>query len=256
MISTLNFAPNRLPFRKPRIVVIEIALVLAMVVVFGAFSSSAQAQSGSRPIKNRPPGSQPFQGRPSERKAEASSEIALAREKARAAKKQFDTVKKLSRYGSASQKDLRDAEVLKRIAILDLSSLESPELKLQNSLTRAKVVFNYRSKEFAVTESLYNRGAASKLKFQRAKTARDVAKSQLKAVQSDSDAQRKIHVINAATSRYESALKEHRLAAKLMKSGSISQAVMDRADRILEDAQSDLAEAKKSLGAKAYEVQQ
>ena len=62
--------------------------------------------------------------------------------------------------------------------------------------------------------------------------------------------------INAANSKFQLALKEHQLASKLLQSGSISQAEMDRVKSNLKIAESALVEAKKSLGAKATQVQQ
>ena len=132
----------------------------------------------------------------------------------------------------------------------------SPEREQRNSLLRAKIIFNYRSKELEIVESLYQRGSAPQLDFQRAKIARDVAQARLKAAQSDSQTQQKIQTINAANSKLQLAQKEHLLASKLLKTGSISQAEMDRARSNLEIAESALTEAKKSLGAKATEVQQ
>ena len=105
-------------------------------------------------------------------------------------------------------------------------------------------------------KSLYQRGSAPQLDFQRAKIARDVAESRLKAAQSVSQTQQKIQIINAANSKLQLAQKEHQLASKLLQSGSISQVEMDRAKSNLEVAKSALVEAKKSLGAKATQVQQ
>ncbi len=233
------------PVSNSRIVfwVLKSLLVMAPVFAIVFFSGTVHAQFGERPFKNE-----------ADNASDAS--ITRAREKAKSAKKKFETVKKLSQRGSSSRKELRDAELFKRLAILELSDLVSPELKQQNSLMRAKIVFNYRSQELEVTKSLYQRGSASQLAYQRARTARDVAQSRLKAAESISDAQRQIQLINAATSKFESAEKEHRLASKLLQSGSISQTVMDRAASNLEIAKSELAEAKKSLGASAVQVQQ
>jgi len=200
----------------------------------------------------------PVQAQSSDRSSEIDPNVQLtqAREKAKAAKKKYETVKRLCQRGSASQKQLRDARLLENLAVLELSNLVSPEREQQNSLLRAKVIFNYRSKELEVIKSLYQRGSAAKLDYQRAKIARDVAQSRLKAAQSDSQTQRKIQTINAANSKFQLAQKEHQLASKLLQSGSISQAAMDRARSNLEIAESALAEAKKSLGAKATQVQQ
>lgn len=212
---------------------------VTLVFVVLLTSSVAQAQFGERPLPASP-----------------DLELTQAREKAKSAKKKYDTIKRLSQRGSASQKELRDAKLLKGLAMLELSNLVSPELEEQNSLMRASLVFKYRNQELKVIKSLYQRGSASQLDYQRAKTAQEVAQSQLKAVKSVSQAQRKIQIVKAAKSRFESAQKEHELATKLLKSGSISQSVMDRATSNLEIARSGLSEAKKSLGAKAVQVQQ
>ena len=140
--------------------------------------------------------------------------------------------------------------------MLELSNLVSPQLEQQNSLMRAKLVFNYRSQELEVVKRLYQRGSASQLDYQRAKTAQEVAQSRFKAARSVSQAQRKIQIVNAANSRFESAQKEFELATRLLKTGSISQSTMDRAASNLKIAESELAEAKKSLGAKAVQVTQ
>ena len=200
----------------------------------------------------------PVQAQSSDRSSEIDPNVQLtqAREKAKAAKKKYETVKRLCQRGSASQKQLRDALLLENLAVLELSNLVSPEREQQNSLLRAKIILNYRSKELEVIKSLYQRGSAPQLDFQRAKIARDVAQSRLKAAQSDSQTQRRIQTINAANSKFQLAQKEHQLAGKLLQSGSISQAEMDRAKSNLEVAKSALVEAKKSLGAKATQVQQ
>jgi len=200
----------------------------------------------------------PAQAQSSDRSVEIAPNVKLtqAREKAKTAKKTYDTVKRLRQRGSASQKQLRDARLLENLAVLELASLVSPEREQRNSLLRAKIIFNYRSKELEIVESLYQRGSAPQLDFQRAKIARDVAQARLKAAQSDSQTQQKIQTINAANSKLQLAQKEHLLASKLLKTGSISQAEMDRARSNLEIAESALTEAKKSLGAKATEVQQ
>ena len=223
--------------RKIRFTTTRIVIVFFVLL---ASSSVSQAQFGERPLP------------------EDSSDLELtqAREKAKSAKKKYEIVKKLNRRGSASQKELRDSKLLKGLAMLELSNLVSPELEQQNALMRAKLVFNYRSQELELTKRLYQRGSASQLAYQRAKTAQEVAQSRLKAAQSVSQAQRKIQIVRAANSRFESAQKEHQLAKKLLRSGSISQSEMDRATSNLETAKSGLVEAKKSLGAKAVQVQQ
>jgi len=215
-----------------------LSLALWLFLGTGNFGAPVQAQSSDRSIEIDP-----------------NVKLTQAREKAKAAIKKYDTVKKLCQRGSASQKQLRDARLLENLAVLELSNLVSPERKQQNSLLRAKIILNYRSKELEVIKSLYQRGSAPQLDFQRAKIARDVAQSRLKAAQSVSQAQQKIQLINAANSKLQLAQKEHLLAGKLLQSGSISQSEMDQAKSNLEIAKSALVEAKKSLGAKAAQVQ-
>ena len=215
-----------------------LSLALWLFLGTGNFGAPVQAQSSDRSIEIDP-----------------NVKLTQAREKAKAAIKKYDTVKKLCQRGSASQKQLRDARLLENLAVLELSNLVSPERKQQNSLLRAKIILNYRSKELEVIKSLYQRGSAPQLDFQRAKIARDVAQSRLKAAQSVSQAQQKIQLINAANSKLQLAQKEHQLAGKLLQSGSISQSEMDQAKSNLEIAKSALVEAKKSLGAKAAQVQ-
>lgn len=204
-------------------------------------------------IANAQFGERPFDQASAE---DSIAEITRAREKAKAAKKKYETVKRLRRRGSTSPKELRDAELLKQIAILEYSNLVSPELEQENALIRANLVFNYRSQELGVIKSLHQRGSASQLEYQRAKTARDIARSRLQAVKSISESQRKIQIVKAANSKFDAAQKEHQLAAKLLQSGSISQRVMDRAASNLEIARAELSEAKKSLGATAIQIQQ
>ena len=216
-----------------------LSLALSLFLGIGILGAPALAQSSDRSIEIDP-----------------NVKLTQAREKAKAAKKKYDTIKELCQRGSASQKQLRDARLLENLAVIDLSNLVSPERKQQNSLLRAKIVLNYRSKELEIIKSLYQRGSVAQLDFQRAKIARDVAQSRLKAAQSDSQTQQKIQTINAANSKFKLALREHQLASKLLKTGSISQAEMDRARSNLEIAESALVEAKKSLSAKATQVQQ
>ena len=141
--------------RKIRFTTTRIVIVFFVLL---ASSSVSQAQFGERPLP------------------EDSSDLELtqAREKAKSAKKKYEIVKKLNRRGSASQKELRDSKLLKGLAMLELSNLVSPELEQQNALMRAKLVFNYRSQELELTKRLYQRGSASQLAYQRAKTAQEL----------------------------------------------------------------------------------
>ena len=187
---------------------------------------------------------------------DSSVEVTRAREKAKAAKRRYERVKELGLRGSASQKDVRDAKLFKYLAFLELSDLVSPSSQEENSLLRATLVFNYQTTELEITQSLFQRGAASELEFQRAKTARDVAESRLKAARSETEAQRKFQIIKVANTKLQSAEQEYRLAQKLFSSGSITPSTMEQATSNLKIAKSELSEAKESLGARAIVVEQ
>lgn len=186
----------------------------------------------------------------------ASLEITRAREKAKTTKQQYLTIKRLSEKGSASQKDVRDANLMRKLAIIDLSNLLTPEKQMENALLRGKIVLKYRSEELAVVKKLQQSGSVSQAVYRRASTAYEVAKSRLKAIQGITETQRKIQLIKAAKTKFEAAQTEHSIALNLQKSGSISGAAMNRAVSNLEIAKSELEQMKKSLGASAVQVRQ
>ena len=186
----------------------------------------------------------------------ATAALTEARENVKLTKLRYQRIKRLGQRGSASQKEVRDAELRKRLALLELADLLSPEHEDHNSLMRATVVYNYRNQEFKITETLYQRGSASELEFDRAQAALDIALANLKSAQSDTDSQRKFQAIKAASTRLKTAEKVHQLAQKLYSRGSISQTQMDQASSNLKIAESELAEAKQALGATATPVEQ
>lgn len=186
----------------------------------------------------------------------ASAAITEARENVKIAKRRHQRIKRLGQHGSASQKDIRDAELQKRLALLELADLLSPEREAHNALMRATVVYNYRNKELRITETLYQRGSASELEFDRAQAARDIALANLKSAQSSTDSQRKFQAIQAAGTKFNSAEKVHQLAQRLYSRGTISKPQMDRVSSNLKIAESELAEAKQALGATATLVEQ
>ena len=94
MIRMTKLIFNSHPTGESRVLFFQTAFMLASAITIGMLTSSIQAQSGSRPIRNRPPRSQFLEERSVEPKDESRSEISLAREKARDAKKKFETVKK------------------------------------------------------------------------------------------------------------------------------------------------------------------
>ena len=187
---------------------------------------------------------------------QASAELTEARENLKNAKLRYQRIKRLGQRGSASQKDVRDAELQKRLALLELADLLSPEHEDHNALMRATVVYNYRNEEFKITETLYQRGSASQLEFDRAQAALDIALANLKSAKSESESLRKFQAIKAASTKLKTAEKVHQLAQRLYSRGSISQTQMDQASSNLKIAESELAEAKQALGATATPVEQ
>ena len=187
--------------------------------------------------------------------ADPAKNISLARERVVKAKKELTKVQELSRLGSASQTEVRTAELSKWLALLALSDLMSPDSELKNSRLRAQLIFNYRDEELGVIKKLYERGSTSELKYRRAITARNVAEAELKAVKSDSDAKQKFHAMTAASSKYKEAQNEHQMATKLFESGSLNRAAMDQVSENLEAAKSELADARESFNETANQVQ-
>ena len=181
-------------------------------------------------------------------------EITRAHEKAKTAKKNFERIQRLGELGSASQKSIRDARLAMNLAIIDLSNLVDPAEEQRNMLLRAKLVLQYRSQELDLIRKLFEGGSVSQVTYERTLAARDVAASRLKAMESVTDTQRKLQNIKAAQSKLGVAKKEYEIADHLFQSGSVSKAVWERAKSNLAVAESELAESKKSLGARAFEV--
>jgi hypothetical protein len=183
-------------------------------------------------------------------------QLTRAKEKAISTRKQLAVTKRLVEKGSANQHDLRLADMRSKVALLEYSSLLDPSRTEKNLISKAEVIFLYRSDELAVAKRLYKRRSISKVAFDRAVAGRDVAASNLKAVKSATETQRKIQVIQAAKSRFEIAQKEHEVAQRLFRSDSISRQTMERATSNLKIALAELDASKKALGATATAVQQ
>jgi multidrug resistance efflux pump len=148
------------------------------------------------------------------------------------------------------------ANLRRRIALLDYSSLLDPTRYEKNRLLKAEVVFRYRNRELAVARELYQHGSVSKVMYLRAIAARDIAESNLKAIQSATETQRKFQLIQAARSRLNVAEQEFAIAKRLFASNSISLQAMDRATSNLKIATAELESSKESLGARAIQVRQ
>jgi len=183
-------------------------------------------------------------------------ELTRAREKFDRAQKQLEVIKGLHRKGSANDHALRVADTRRKVALLEYSSLLDPAKAEKNLILKAEVIFQFRSEEFEVAKVLYQKGSMSKVGYQRALSARDVARSNLAAVKSATETQRKIQVIQAAKSKYEFAKKELEVAKRLFESSSISRQTMDRVTSNFKIAAAELEAGKESLGARATVVTQ
>ncbi len=182
--------------------------------------------------------------------------IARAREDARNAKKKFEMVRRLSERGSASLKSLRDAKLEMNLSIIQLSNLMDPARTPRNLVLRAKLILQYRNEELEVAKRLFENGSVAKVTFDRMIAVRNIAASRLKAIESDTEAQRKIQNIKASKLRLEIVFKEYEVANRLFRNGSVSQFDLDLAKSKLEVAKAELAKSKKALGAKASKVTQ
>lgn len=185
-----------------------------------------------------------------------SVEITRARERAKSAEKRLRMIQRLAASGSASKKQLRSAEFEHKLSLLELSTILDPTKKERNLVVKAKLILVYRTKEWKVAKELYRRGSVTQVEFRRATNARDVALANLKSVQAATQTQQTMQAIKIARTNWELAQKEHAIAEKLFATGSLSQSSLDRAASNLKIAESELAEAKKQLGASATRMKQ
>ena len=183
-------------------------------------------------------------------------QLTRARERADATQKAFESIKRLSEKGSTSQRALRRADMQRKVALLDYSSLLKPTRREKNLMLKAEVVMRFHSQELEVMKALYSRGSISEVVYQRFVSARDIAAANLKAAKSATQTQRKIQAVKAAQSKFETAQKEFEIANRLFQSRAISQSALDRAVSKLKIASAELKASKQSLGARAVQVKQ
>ena len=144
--------------------------------------------------------------------------LTRAREQAKAAQKNYETVKRLSEQGSVSQRIVRWSDMQRKVALLEYSSLLNPSRREKNLLLKMEVILQFRADELTVIKELFQRGSVSKVDYLRSVAAHDIAESNFKAADSVNEAQRKIQAIKAATSKYEVALAELEIARRLFES--------------------------------------
>ena len=131
-------------------------------------------------------------------------------------------------------------------------SLEYPEWSERIAVSRAKLELDFSSKEFEMLDRLYRRGSVSEVSFQRARTARDIAKLNYEAaLKGDHD---KLHDIRIASAKLTLARDLHARAAKLFRAGAISRPVFDRVSRNLMLAEEELVLARRTLGIRVIQV--
>ncbi len=191
-----------------------------------------------------------------EQESSPKVEMAKAREQANSTRKRYEIVKRLAEKGSANKHDLRLADLRRKIALLNYSSLLDPARADKNRVLKAEVVLRYRSQEFDVAKKLYMRRSISRVDYERAASARAVAASNMKAIKSTTETQEKVQLIQAAKARFEIAQKEFEIAKRLFETSSISQQDYDRVSSKLKIATAELEASKESLGARATVVTQ
>ncbi len=154
--------------------------------------------------------------------------------------------RRLSESGSISKQEYRSATFAYKLAELDVLAIEFPEKLQLVELTRAKVEYEFKSKEFDVVDRLFRNGSVSQLQRERARSARDVAK--LKHESAENKRRTKLHEIKIAQTRLALAESEFRKAQRLLQSRSISQTTYDKVLTNLKTARQGVAVAKKSVG--------
>ena len=186
----------------------------------------------------------------------SNSALARAQEMVKRTQQQFDTLQKLKQSGSVSQRELRVANYKRRNALLDLSSLLDPSQNGRIMRVRAKLNYQFRLEELKSIDELHRKGAVNELAYRRAVSALEVAKANLKAIESESDTKRKMHLIEAARKKLELMERELSIAKKLYSSGSLNKSTLDQAQSRRNIAHSEYEEYKQGLGASAIQVKQ
>ncbi len=69
--------------------------------------------------------------------------------------------RRLAEMGSVSKQELRAADYQYKLAELAVISLEHPGMRQRIAVSRAKLDFDFRSKEFEMMQNLYRRGSIS-----------------------------------------------------------------------------------------------
>ena len=177
-----------------------------------------------------------------------------ARSNYRTARETYDLTKRLAASGSVSQSELRQARLQLTLAGIELSDLRDPQQRGYNRIVRATAVFRYRDQEYQIKKRLYARGAISEVAYQRAVSARDVAKLNLQATRSSSKVKQQLKQIEATGARLSLVKKEHAIAQRLLNSGSISQSGFDRVTQRLEKAKEAHTASKRNLSIRAVQI--
>ncbi len=177
---------------------------------------------------------------------ELEKEIEAAKQSAAKLREIYVGAQRLAKNGSVSQMELRRTNFDYKLAMLKVIELESPATAKDIALAQAQLELDLLTKELEVIASLYQRGSASELEYQRAQSAFDVAKFSLEAVQNGQG--EKLLNIKSAQRKLRLATEVFQKADRLIKSSSISQTVFEQAKTNLQNAEDELELARKELG--------
>ncbi len=219
-------------------IAVDVAVLLIAAV---CISSQTAAQtigpnSGSPQVSQKTPDST----------TELEKEIQAAKQSAAKLRGIYVEAQRLAKSGSVSQVELRRTNYDYKLAMLKVIELESPSKAQEIALAQAQLELDLLTKELEVIAGLYQRGSASELEYQRARSAFDVAKFSLEAVQNGQG--EKLLNIKSAQRKLRLATEVFQKADRLIKSSSISQTVFEQAKSNLQNAEDELELARKELG--------
>ncbi len=224
-----------------------VAYVAVLLIGAVLFSNQTVAQT-SIPDPNSQQSGQKTTGSTTE----LEKELEAAKQSAAKLREIYVGAQRLAKNGSVSQMELRRTNFDYKLAMLKVIELESPAKAKDIALAQAQLELDLLTKELEVIASLYQRGSASELEYQRAQSAFDVAKFSLRAVQDGQG--EKLHKIKSAQTKLKLAGEIFQKADRLIKSGSISQTVFEQAETNLQNAEDDLELARKELGVSVRQV--
>ncbi|MEM9943962.1 MAG: hypothetical protein AAF939_20550 [Planctomycetota bacterium] len=185
-----------------------------------------------------------------------NADVTKARIQVESTQDRYQRLVLLEKKGSVNLRQVRIADFRRKAAILELSSLLDPSQEQKNDLVMAKLIYKFQLDELAMATHLHNSGSLNSAELDRAQTAAEVAKVNLRKLQTESESQQKMYSVKAAKSKLDLVNKELANAEKLANSGSVSRQKLQQAKINVQIAEAEYREAKDALGAKAVRVKQ